>query len=206
MTSDSDRFHHAIARIDEANALDPEHVIIDGHDVPSAQLYSHRMTATLDATHPDASEELRLAARAQHIQRWKIPRTDYPLDRAGYLRWRTTLNRFHADLASDILRDCDYPDTSVARVASLLRKENLNRDPEAQALEDVICLTFLQYYFDAFAARQTDEKLVGILRRTWKKMSAGGQARALNLAVSDGLKYLLGKALAGEATDPAAHD
>jgi hypothetical protein len=180
------QFTAAIAQIDAANALDPH-----GKEL----LYSQRMSAWLDQIDPNASEPLRLAARAQHIRRWTIPRSDYPMDRIGYLKWRTTLYKFHADQVSKILLDAGYDQPTIDRVASLVRKERIKTDPEAQTLEDVICLVFLENYFADFAAAHDEEKVINILRKTWKKMSPRGQQLALTLPIPDQAKRLLDRAL-----------
>jgi hypothetical protein len=184
----TDRLDIAISRIDAANAQDPA-----GKEV----LYSKRMTEWLDRLAPDASEPLRIAARAQHIMRWKIPRSDYPIDRAGYHRWRTRLYDFHADTAAGILQEVGYDDTTIARVRSLLRKERIKSDPEAQTLEDVICVVFLENYFHEFAQDHDEPKLITILQRTWKKMSDRGRAAALKLPLADQDRAIIEKALAG---------
>jgi hypothetical protein len=133
---------------------------------------------------PDAPEALRLAARCQHIQRWKIARADYPMTRPGYHQWRTRLRDFHADLAATILRQSGYDEAIVNRVRSLIRKEALKSDPEVQALEDVVDLVFLESYLNAFVAKHADydeAKFVDILKKTGKKMSARGREAALTL-------------------------
>src|SRR5687768_4623586 len=169
MTDDDERFRAAIARIDSANAEDP---------LGKELLYSQRMSQWLERIEPAASEPLRLAARAQHIRRWTIPRSSYPIDRIGYLTWRTTLYKFHADEISRILRETGYDDPTIARVASLVRKDRIKTDPEAQTLEDVVCLVFLENYFADFATGHDQEKVIGILRKTWNKMSERGRAEA----------------------------
>ena len=143
MDGDSKRFAEALRRFDAANAEDPNTEVYEGKTYPKELLYAQRMTVWLDQLAPDASEVLQLAARCQHIRRWMIPRRDYPMDRRGYLRWRTTLYTFHAETGGDILRDVGYDDATISRVQTLLRKERLKRDAEVQCLEDVICLVFL---------------------------------------------------------------
>jgi hypothetical protein len=184
----SDRFPIAIERFDAANAADPHAAEV---------VYSRRMTAWLDRLYPDASEPLRLAARAQHIRRWEIPRNTFPMDRAGYHRWRTTLYTFHADAAEKILREVGYDEATIGRVRSLLRKERLKADPEVQALEDVACLVFLENYFADFAPRHDEEKVILILRRTWAKMSDIGHAAALKLELPIEARRLVERALGG---------
>ena len=184
----SEKLQEAIARIDAYNAQDPA-----GKELP----YSRRMTAWLEKLEPDASEALKIAARAQHIGRWTSPREDYPIDRAGYKRWRTDLADFHARTTAEILQEVGYGDETIARVESLLKKKRLKTDPECQTLEDVICLVFLEHYFAEFAPKHPEEKVVFILQRTWLKMSERGHQAALGLELPPDLAALVKKALAG---------
>ena len=196
MAANPDRFNAAIARFDAANAGDPTTEVLQGVLHPKELLYAQRMTTWLDKLAPDASEALRLAVRCQHIQRWTIPRHTYPMDRTGYLRWRTTLAKFHADTAAAILRDVGYDDATIRRVQTLLRKESLKRDPEVQCLEDVICLVFLENYFAEFATQHDEAKILDIVQKTWKKMSARGHEVALTLSMSPAARRLVEHALA----------
>lgn len=198
--TDSTRLAKAIAAIDAANAEDPTQVVVAGEPRPAELVYGERMTAALHDLHPDAGESLQLATRAQHIRRWSVPRSSYPMDRTGYLRWRTDLKRKHADMAGAIMKSCGYADDEVARVGALIRKERLKHDAEAQALEDVACIVFLEHYIDEFAAKHDDDKLISILRKTWVKMSPHGHAAALRLPLSPRVAALVGRAL---ASDPA---
>lgn len=175
------RFATAIAAIDAVNAEDPSRERHDGHEHPSALLYGRRMSAWLVRLVPDASEILRLAARAQHIGRWKIPRDSFPAGREGYLAWRTRLGAFHGETAAAILKTAGYDDAAQARIKALLQKRGLKRDPEVQALEDAACLVFLEHQFADFAARHGDDKVIDILRKTWAKMSPAGHEAALKL-------------------------
>ena len=182
--TDSRRFERAIERFDAANAEDPNSGSVAGQARPKELLYAERLTAMLGRFAPEASEALRLAARCQHIQRWKIPRSDYPMTRAGYHQWRARLRDFHADFAASILSAVGYDDTMTGRVRSLIRKEGLKIDPEAQALEDVVALVFFESYLDEFVDRHGDydeAKFSDILSRTAKKMSARGREAALTM-------------------------
>lgn len=178
------RFEQAIARIDAAHAEDPNRERVDGQELPSELLYAHRMSDMLERFAAEASEALRLAVRCQHLRRWKIPRSDYPMTSEGYQQWRTRLMKYHAELASEILRAAGYDDTLIARVQFLVRKERLKTDPEAQTLEDVTVLVFLENYLTQFVREhsQYDEaKLTNILRRIARKMSQRGREAALTL-------------------------
>ena len=191
-----EQFDRAIERFDVANREDPNRAVADGVEQPKELLYARRMTARLDRFCPDAPEAVRLAARCQHIRRWTSPRTDYPEGRDGYRRWRTDLARFHASTAAAILREVGYDDATVARVESLLRKERLKTDPDVQLFENVICLVFLEHYLSDFAPKQDEEKLLGVLRKTWLKMSADGRRAALALDLAPELRALVARAIA----------
>lgn len=171
-----DRLIRAIALIDAANAADP--TLADG--VPAALLYGQRMTAECDRLFPDAAEVLQLAARGQHVERWRLPREDYPDGRAGYLDWRREQARRHGLRLAGILAEAGYPAGDQHRIGVLVRKEGLKRDPEVQALEDVICFTFLRWYFADFAALRDPAHVADIVAKTARKMSAGARARALS--------------------------
>lgn len=190
-------FQRAIHLIDTANAADPHRETWRGEEHPKELLYSQRMSERLAVFLPDASEALRLAARAQHIRRWTHPRSAYPMDRAGYHRWRTELKLFHAQQAGDILEEVGYDDDTIDRVQSLILKKRMRTDPESQALEDVVCLVFLEHYFLDFAQQHPEEKVIDILRKTWGKMSEAGQRAALELPLVAEARALVERALAG---------
>lgn len=177
-------FQKAIAKIDEINAKDPVKEIVQGKEVSKELLYSIRMTDKLDAFEPNASEHLKIAARAQHIGRWKIPRSEYPMDRVGYLRWREELKKMHAEITAGILEELGYDQDFIEKVIHLIRKKQLKTDEETQTLEDVICLVFLENYFEDFAAKHEKKKIIDILQKTWRKMSKKGHdaARQLNFS------------------------
>jgi hypothetical protein len=196
MIHDAERFRAAIGRIDDANRDDPNREMHNGEERPRELLYAERMSASLEHIAPDAPEAVQLAARAQHIRRWEIPRDRYSMDREGYRRWRTDLGKFHAGTTGRILRGVGYDESTVERVGSLLRKEQLKTDPDCQLLEDVICMVFLEYELADFAKKHDEEKLIHILRRTWKKMSPRGHQAALALPLPEGLRSIIEKAAA----------
>ena len=189
-------FAQVIEQIDLANRQDPNTDRDGDSVVPREYLYSQRMTARLEVFAPQASELLQIAVRAQHIQRWKIPRQDYPAGRAGYKRWRTDLAGFHATATADIMAAAGYPEEAIERVRSLLQKKQLKRDAEVQTLEDVVCLVFLEHYLADFANKHSEEKLIDIIKKTWKKMSERGHQAAGELPLATHLAALVGKALA----------
>ena len=196
MIQHTDRFSRAIETIDAANAADPNKVTHEGVEEPKELVYGRQMSGWLIRLDPGAPEALRLAVRAQHIRRWEIPRTDYPEGRMGYLKWRKDLQDFHAKAIAEILKDCGYDAETITRVSALLHKEKLKSDKDSQALEDVACLVFLEHYFAEFAAKHPEDKLIQIVKQTWRKMSPRGHEAALTLDFPPNLKRIVEKALA----------
>ena len=175
------RLDEAFRRFDEANAEDPNSELVNGQPLPKELVYAQRMSARLEVFAPDAPETVRLAARAQHIRRWEVPRDSYPEGRAGYLKWRTDLYKRHGEIAGEIMKDVGYDAPTVERVRTLLRKRGLKTDPDVQLLEDVICLVFLEHYFHAFAKKHDEAKLIPIVQKTWAKMTEKAHEAALQL-------------------------
>jgi hypothetical protein len=190
-----ERLEQTLAAFDAANALDPNTENVDGEEAPKELIYSQRMTQQLHKFLPQASEVLQLAARSQHICRWKIPRNDYPMDRQGYKKWRLDLAVFHGETAGKIMAANGYDEQLIQRVKDLLLKRSLKRDDEVQALEDVVCLVFLEFYLEDFASKHDEAKLIDIIQKTWNKMSEAGHAAALKLPLSNDMLTLITKAL-----------
>jgi hypothetical protein len=190
------RFETAIALVDKKNEEDPNTYQVAGFEYPKELLYSQRMTRKLLQFEPNASKALQIAARAQHICRWKIARNEYPMDRVGYLKWRETLKKMHANTTAEILEKVGFDAQFQERVKKIILKKGIKKNEESQALEDVICLVFLDYYFEEFAAKHTDEKIIDILQKTWVKMSDKGHNAALQLPFSEKSLALVKQAIA----------
>lgn len=191
-------FEKALQLIDVAHAQDPKTVTINGIDIPYELHYSEKMTTYLMKRHPSASETLCLAIRAQHLRRWEVPRDSYAMDKIGYHKWRTYLKTRQASLARDICLESGFSVEDAERVASMIRKEDLKKDEETQVLEDVACLVFLDDQFEAFEKLHDEEKIVGILKKTWGKMSERGRQLALEMPMSERARGLVEKALLAE--------
>ncbi len=186
----------AISRIDEENARDPRTIRVHHQSIPFELFYSQRLTHWVHQLDPAPSEPLLLAARCQHVARWRVPRASYPMNRAGYLKWRANLKRYHADLTTGILADVGYHTEDIDRVRSLNLKENLGTDPDTQTLEDALCLVTIEQQLDDLLEKTDRTKLVNILRKTWTKMSPSGHAHAATIPVSPEAQALLTEALA----------
>lgn len=178
------KFQQASEWIDAENAQDPNIEIHESISFPKELLYSNRMYEKLMVFFPNASEEVQIAAKAQHICRWKIARESYPMDRVGYLKWREELKKFHAKTTATILEKAGYNEDFIARVSFLIEKKLLKKDEETQLLEDVICLVFLEYYLAPFVEKHDTEKLKNIILKTWNKMSEKGHQAALQINYS----------------------
>lgn len=189
------KFEAVINKIDAANTLDPNLESAAEKSIPKELLYSQRMSEVLDVFCPQASDHLKIAARAQHIERWKSPRSDYPEGRTGYKKWRAELGLFHAKRTGELMAEAGYDEEDINRVKYLVQKRGLRKDPETQALEDVICLVFVLYYLDDFATKHDEAKLIDIIQKTWAKMSDAGHQAALAATLPDHLASLVQKAL-----------
>lgn len=197
----SEQYRKVIELIDAANGADPNIECVQGREWPKELLYSHRMSRMLERYRPDAGEVERIAIRAQQIERWRSPRSDFPMTRIGYLQWRTRLYRFHAETATALMERAGYDGAAIGRVAKAIGKKAVKVNPDTQLLEDVAALVFLEHYPQGFADRhpEYDEtKWIDILRKTWNKMSRDAQAFALSgdVALPQPLRPLIDKALA----------
>jgi hypothetical protein len=193
--TDSERFARAIRRFDEENSRDPNWEVVEGAPQPRELVYARRLTDWLLKFCPDPPEELQLAARCQHICRWTIPRDRYERTKPGYLRWRNDLKKFHAEKAGEILREVGYDGEMIARVQALNLKKDFPRTESSRALEDALCLVFLQYQFADLAAKSTEEQMINALRKSWGKMTEGARAEAVKLNYAPRELALLEKAL-----------
>jgi hypothetical protein len=196
--ADPARFEAALRRFDQENARDPNTEIVDGAPQPRELVHARWLTEWVLRLCPEASEPLRLAARCQHLCRWQIPRSTYPMTRAGYLQWREALKKFHAQKAGDILREVGYDEATIRRVQELNLKKHFPHDPETRVLEDALCLVFLERQLAALATRTPEDKLINALRKSWEKMTPAGRAEALKLPLGPREKALLQKALGTE--------
>jgi hypothetical protein len=187
----NDQFAAAGRRFDEENSRDPNRE--DGQ--PRELLYAERLTGWVLKLCPAASESLRLAARCQHICRWESPRENYPPTRAGYLKWRADLKKFHAEKSGAILREVGYDADTIRRVQALNLKTNFPADADGCVLEDALCLVFLEFQFAALVAKSDEEKMVNAVRKSWVKMTAAGRAAALQLHFGDREKQIITQAL-----------
>ena len=180
---DQQRFDRAIALFDAANAQDPN----QDEGQPKELLYARRMTGMIARYAPDASEVAQLAVRAQHIKRWTVPRSGYPMNREGYYAWRTGLYKFHADTAGELMQQAGYDEAMIEQVKAAVGKRGIKVNPDTQMLEDVTDLVFIEHYMLGFAGQHADyseEKWLEIVRKTWKKMSD----RAHAFATGGGIK------------------
>lgn len=201
MSQQQSVFDKAAALIDTANSEDPSQETVDGKIWPKEILYSHRMCDMLQRFMPDADDAMKLAIRAQHIQRWKSPRDAYPMDRIGYLKWRKDLYKFHAQTATDLLVQAGYGEDVTGRVKQAVAKMRIKENPDTQLLEDVSVLVFIEHYLVEFVGKHpeyTEEKWLDIIRKIWKKMTNRAHQFALlgDIKLPDALVPLIQKAVA----------
>ena len=190
-------FDSAIVRFDYANSLDPNTDVDDtGNKTPRELLYAKRLYKEVENLCTESpSEHLLLAARSQHIMRWKIPRESYSMDKKGYLEWRSKLKLYHAAMSSNILVEVGYDENTIELVKNIILKKNFPNDPEVRVMEDSLCLVFLKYQLSAFSLKNSEDKVVNAIKKSWNKMSENGRKAALNVPYSDTCKVFINKAL-----------
>ena len=193
---------HVTALIDEANSQDPNHELVDGKNWPKEQIYAERMTDMLKRFKPDADELMHIAVRAQHIKRWCSPRSDFPINKQGYHQWRSALYIFHADTVVELMQQAGCSEAQQQRVYNAVAKKHIKRNPDSQLVEDIASLVFIEHYMLAFAQTKPDydeQKWIGILQRTWQKMSPQAHDFVLagNITLPAPLVPLIEKALSG---------
>lgn len=195
----NDRYRAAVAAFDAQNAKDPTPIREGAADRPRQLVQAERLEAWVLRLAPEPSEALRLAARCQHLRRFEVPRSSFEDGLAGYHAWRRHLAIFHADEATKVLRDVGYDEATIAEVRRIVLKQDMRGSADVQTMEDALCLSFLEHELEEFATTQSQEKLLGILRKTWGKMSPRGRAAALELAshLPDATRTLVSEALDG---------
>jgi hypothetical protein len=199
--ADSERFARAVAAIDAGNDLDPNVVTIRARTGPKEVLHAELVSEWVTRLRPHASEPLLLAARGHHFRRWTVPRSSAPAGRAGYLKWRKSLQEQHARELGELLAEAGYDADSIARVQAIVRKERLAVDPEVQTYEDALCLVFLETQLTDVVARLDPDTLQNVITRTARKMSAAGRDAIAEVALDAGAVTVLTAAFARDAVD-----
>ncbi len=188
-------FTQAMEAFDTANSKDPNFIEVNGFEKPYELIYSNWLYEWIMKLNPNAIEELQLAAKCQHIKRWEIPRSKYPEGLKGYTKWKKELAEYHADEAGKILKQVGYDEVVVDRVRSINLKKNLKADSDVQTMEDALCLVTLQYQIEGFSLKHDDEKMIGIIQKTWAKMSDRAKEEALKLSYSERVLSLIQRAV-----------
>ena len=189
------RLKNTLKAIDAMHSQDPEQEEINGESIAAELLYAQRMTKWMEKLEDNPSEAVQIAVRSQHLCRWEISRKEYPMDRPGYLKWRTDLGKLHAEKAAEAMLANGYDDETVDTTKKIIRKQNLKNSPEAQVMEDCACLVFIENGFLDFAAKYPEEKVIDIVQKTWGKMSDKAHDAALKLSLPEEALTIIKKAL-----------
>lgn len=192
---DASTFQNVVQKIDDVNKDDVRSIFSEGEEYPYEIFYARRLSFWVHRLDPNASFELLIAARGQHIGRWTIRRDRFPMDRGGYLRWREELKKFHAQKVADIMRSEGCADDEIEEVRRIILKKGIKESRDVQTMEDALCLVFLENQFDALKEKTIDEKMTEIVRKTWKKMSDAGRSLAKSIPMSPEAKRFLEKAI-----------
>jgi len=186
----------AVALIDAANAEDPTSVTVAGSEQPTALAHGRLASEWVRKLDPAAGDEQIIAARAHHLRRWEVPRSDYPEGRAGYLRWRADQKRRHADDVAPLLAEAGFAPATAERVGQIIRKEGLGTDPAVQTHEDALCLAFVQTQLAATIDQLGEDKVVAVVAKTLGKMSPAAKDQILRLTLSSAEERCIEQAMA----------
>lgn len=193
--SDPERYQRAVARFDALNTQDPNLYDHEGRDVPWELFASRQMLRWVEKLYREVPEPVALAAHCQHLCRWEIPRHTYPEGRAGYLKWRSDLKQFHADKGAEVLEEVGYDADMIEAVRAINLKKQLKKSIQTQMIEDALCMVFLEFQYEDYSEKWEEEKLIGILQKTWVKMSELAQDAAQTLPLGEKAQKILAKAL-----------
>jgi len=185
----------AFAAIDAANADDPNTIVVRGERQPKEQAHAELAVEWVRRLVDEPSDALLLAARAHHVRRWEIPRSDEPAGRPGYLRWKRRLQQHHADVAARVLGDVEVDAATIERVQAIVRKERMRSDPEVQALEDALCLVFVETQFGELTAQLGEDHMIEVVAKTLRKMTVTARQAALELPLDDESLHIVHRAL-----------
>jgi hypothetical protein len=189
------RLEKAFKLFDDYNKQDPNILSWNGLQFPAEYFYALQLHEWVKKLEPAAGEALLLASRSQHIGRWQIPRENYPMNKAGYLTWRMTLAKFHADTAASLMKEAGYEEELIAEVQHIILKKNLKSDHAVQVMENALCLVFLEFQYHDFIINHDDDKVIRIIQKSWRKMTEPGRAAALKLHFDARGKSLIVQAL-----------
>jgi hypothetical protein len=191
----SSRFADAIIAIDTANAADPTSVVVRGESHPLALVHGQLAAEWVVKLHPEADETWVLAARAHHLRRWEVPRSDYALGKAGYLKWKRDQRVRHAQDVGALLAEVEYGSEEIERVQALVRRDRLASDIGSQAVEDAACLVFIETQLAEIATKLEHDHLIDVIRKTAKKMSPEALAAVAQIPLGEAEQSLLASAL-----------
>lgn len=178
------QYTDALALIDGIHNQDPNSETIDGVEIKAELLYSKRMLEVLEKVAPEASMELKLAAKCQHISRWSIPRATFSLDKKGYYQWRAAIMEHQLSVTTSILKQAEINEQSIEIIVDTLKNKADKTNHNASIVEDTACLTFIKWYLVPFAGQFDAAKAKIILQKTACKMSERGLALIPELELS----------------------
>ena len=193
--------NQVITLIDQANSQDPNTEIYNAQSLPKESLYATRMSEMLARFNPNADELMQIAVRGQHIERWQSPRSNFAMNKQGYHQWRSALYIFHASRVIELMQQVGFNEAQQQRVYAAVAKQDIKRNPDSQLVEDIASLVFIEHYMLAFTSTKPDydeQKWLGIIRRTWQKMSVEARDFVLagNIILPEPLVGLIHKAVA----------
>jgi hypothetical protein len=189
-----DLYKKACLAIDEVHAKDANIELVDGVEMAAELIYSQRMLKVLTEFLVDADYKISLAAQCQHFERWAVARSLYPMDKKGYFQWRKAIMEYQLKRTSEVLASCGIALNDIEGIRDVLQNRGKKDHVQGQVIEDVACIVFVEWYLAAFAAKHEQDKVIGIVKKTVKKISEEGMkaisTRPLSGTVQEILKHI----------------
>ncbi len=186
-----DQYKTAIELIDKVHNQDPNSELVDGVEVKVELLYSNRMLSVLHKVALEASLELKLAAKCQHMSRWSIPRATFSMDKKGYYQWRVAIMEHQLSATTQTLKEAGVDDESITIIVDALKNKADKTHLNASIIEDTACLTFIKWYLVPFAEQFDVAKATVILKKTAAKMSENGLGLLSEMELSEDVQKVL---------------
>lgn len=189
------QYHKAIIAIEQIHSKDITQEQHNGSLIPAEFLYGKRMLKTLELVSPESSYAMKLAVQCQHLQRWGVPRSSYTYDRRGYHEWRREVMKYQLEQTINLLSSISIDEIDIKWIAQVINAQENKADSNGLIIMDTACLVFLKWYMEPFAKKHESEKVLDILKKTFRKMSTDAQNLISKLDLPESSLQVLNQAI-----------
>lgn len=185
------QYNFCVKEIEKIHSSDNTLVNEDSGPISSELLYSNRMLSILEMLEPNSDYSTKLAAQCQHLKRWEIKRTEYPMTRQGYHQWRRVVMNHQLAQCKEVLIQSNIETDDIEEILSILRNQGNKMESKSQVIQDTACLVFVKWYLETFAVKHESSKVADILKKTKRKMSQKAIDFIPQLHLSENVNHIL---------------